>query len=462
MSQRLLLLAFLVFFSVLPVWSQLPVQVATSDMPEATAFNNGHKLAFEGWITAPLSIHAVFTSANDVFHSFSTNRGSTWSSPVNVSLTSGPSRYPAIVRDSLLGALFAVWQDSTSGQNEIYCSSYQGNAWSTPINVSNTPGQSIHPSLDADRQGRLHLVYVDNSSGNYDIYYQRYESGAWSDTLNLSRNTGLSDFPSVGAYGDDVYVCWEDNTPGNFDIFERHWNGSAWSVFRNMSQSPVNSLYPSLSCPSSWDPGFSVTWGEMDSAHFELVLNGGRWSSARPCLFPVVSVVGRTWTYLAWQEPFGGMRDSIYFRYLYGFWFGPFLIDAGRYPSVVGANFLYTKGDTSPYRVLFWATGYPVGVAERNKEDAFTVFSFTIHPNPSPGRMTVELSLPQPASLLLEVYDLQGAVVRTLARAKLPPGRHEFLWDGRNDFGHKVPSGVYLLRASAGSKSQTARVLLLR
>lgn len=452
----------LLLLTVLPARAQLPVQVAISDMSEATAFNNGHKIVIERF-AFPARLHAVFTSSNDAFYSSSTDNGNTWSVLVNVSLSPGPSRYPAIVRDSLSGTLFAVWQDSTPGQNDIFFSYNQSGSWSQPVNVSLTSGQSLHPSLDIDRLGRLHLVYADNSSGNLDVYYQRYESGAWTDTLNLSRNAGISDFPSVGAYGDDVYVCWEDNTLGRYDIFERHWNGSAWSLVRNMSQSPADSRYPSLSCPSSWDPGFSVTWGEMDSAHFELVLlNGGRWSSARPCLFPVVSVVGWTWTYLGWQEPSGGMSDSIYFRYHYGFWFGPFLIDAGRYPSVVGANFLYTKGDTSPYRVMCWATGYPVGVAEKEKGEGLSVSSLALSPNPTKGSVSISLSLPQSSPLILSVYDLHGAEVRILARTTLLPGRHGFFWDGRDAQGHPVPSGVYLVRAIGGGKSWTGKVLLLR
>jgi hypothetical protein len=462
MSQRLLFLSVLIAFFVLPVWSQ-PHVVATSDMPEATAFNNGHKLAVEGWALQPARIHAVFTSSNDVFHSFSTNLGSSWSSSVAVSQTSGPSRYPAIVRDSLLGGLFAVWQDSTPGQNDIYLSSNQGGSWSTPINVSNTSGQSVRPSLDADRLGRLHLVYADNSSGNYDIYYQRYESGAWSDTLNLSRNTGLSDFPSIGAYGDDVYVCWEDNSPGNFEIFERHWNGTAWSTARNLSQSPASSRWPSLSCPSyisfPYSADFSVTWVEADTAIRVIGPNGGGAERTRPCDNPVISNIGTTWAYLSWQD-----RDSICmsgYYFMNGHWSTPVALSQGHYPSLLGSNLLYTQGVSGPYQVMFTGGYYPIGIEEEEPVCKPSLI-LSLHPNPSAGLVRASLSFSQEASLSLVVYDLQGAVIRTLARAQAIAGLHEFHWDGRDDFGHKVPSGVYLLRASAGSKRQTARVLLLR
>jgi len=463
MSQRLLLLAFLIIFSVLPAKSQFPVQVATSDMPEATALNNGHKLAVEGWPLQPARLHAVFTSANDVFHSFSMNLGSTWSSPVNVSQTSGPSRYPAVAWDSLYSALFAVWQDSTSGRNQIYCSSYQGNVWSAPVNVSNTPGQAIYPALEADRQGRLHLVYADNSSGNYDIYYQRYESGSWTDTVNLSRDTGRSDFPSLEVYRDDVYVCWQDTSPGYYAVLERRWNGSAWSPASRLSRAGVNSYHPSFSCPGFLDFGPSLAWIEADTVfRFYGAIPGGGGSRTHPCFSPVVSSGCTTQINLGWQE-----QDTFWIQIYYKYgggprWYDPVPVAQGRYPSIFGDNYLFTRGLSSPYQVMYWASGYLSGAEVEDPVRHIFPLSLALRPNPSPGCVTVSLSLPQPASLLLEVYDLQGAVVRTLARTTLPAGRQEFLWDGRDDFGHKVPSGVYLLRASAGSKSQTARVLLLR
>ena len=461
MSQRLLLLSVLIAFFVLPVWSQLPVQVATSDMPEATAFNNGHKLAIERF-AYPARLHAVFTSSNDAFYSSSTDNGNTWSVPVNVSLTSGPSRYPSIVRDSLSGTLFAVWQDSTPGQNDIFYSCNQSGSWSQPLNVSLTSGQSVHPSLDIDRLGRLHLVYADNSSGNNDIYYQRYESGTWSDTLNLSCNTGLSDFPSIGTYRDDVYVCWEDKTSGNYRIFRRFWNGTTWSTADTLTSASVSSRHPSLSCPASWDVRFSVTWEDSGSGGFGvrvIGINGGSGGGLQPDLYPVISNVGTTWAYLSWQDRDMVKGSSYYF--MHGHW-GLFTVGQGHYPSLLGSNLLYTQADSNSYRVMFYGGYYPIGVEEDAQLNKALPPILALHPNPSPGRVTVALSLPQPTSLLFEVYDLQGAVIRTLARVQALAGRHEYLWDGRDDFGHKVPSGVYLLRASVGSKSQTARVLLLR
>ena len=63
----------------------------------------------------------------------------------------------------------------------------------------------------------------------------------------------------------------------------------------------------------------------------------------------------------------------------------------------------------------------------------------------------------------LKIYSLQGNLVRTLLRGSLSRGSHSILWDGRNDFGEPVSSGVYLYRLTAGAEqSVTQKMILLK
>lgn len=80
-------------------------------------------------------------------------------------------------------------------------------------------------------------------------------------------------------------------------------------------------------------------------------------------------------------------------------------------------------------------------------------------PNPSSGHAALTLALPRRSPVQLKVYDLRGALVRTLAERHLDPGTHTLAWDGRDDHGRRVASGVYLARVSAGDESLTRRVV---
>jgi hypothetical protein len=83
-------------------------------------------------------------------------------------------------------------------------------------------------------------------------------------------------------------------------------------------------------------------------------------------------------------------------------------------------------------------------------------------PNPFNPATTIGFSLAERSAVSLEVFDVSGRLVRTLVAAALPAGRHERVWDGRDDRGAPVGSGVYICRLRAGGRQQTGKLLLLK
>jgi flagellar hook assembly protein FlgD len=57
----------------------------------------------------------------------------------------------------------------------------------------------------------------------------------------------------------------------------------------------------------------------------------------------------------------------------------------------------------------------------------------------------------------ISIYDEKGRVMRTLARDEREPGKHLLEWDGRNDGGTQVPSGVYYLHVEMEGHGTVAR-----
>ena len=55
-----------------------------------------------------------------------------------------------------------------------------------------------------------------------------------------------------------------------------------------------------------------------------------------------------------------------------------------------------------------------------------------------------------------------GQKVRTLVGGNLEAGAHALQWDGANDFGQRVASGIYLYKLQAGSFVQTKRMILMK
>lgn len=86
----------------------------------------------------------------------------------------------------------------------------------------------------------------------------------------------------------------------------------------------------------------------------------------------------------------------------------------------------------------------------------------SIYPNPFNPQTTVSFTMPEAGHARLQVVDLRGRLVASLLDGDLAAGRHAVVWDGRNDGGRGMPSGVYFARLSVGSDESLTRMSLVR
>ncbi len=91
--------------------------------------------------------------------------------------------------------------------------------------------------------------------------------------------------------------------------------------------------------------------------------------------------------------------------------------------------------------------------------------AFALHPNfPNPFNPStaVAFDLPQDEYVSLNVYDLKGRLVASLVDGHCPAGRHNVLWNGNDQYGAPMPSGIYLCKITAGTFSASRRMLLMK
>lgn len=84
------------------------------------------------------------------------------------------------------------------------------------------------------------------------------------------------------------------------------------------------------------------------------------------------------------------------------------------------------------------------------------------HPNPFNPSTRIGFTLPAAGEISLEIFDAAGRRVRTIERGILPAGRHEAAWDGLDDRGGNLPSGVYFARLQTGKIVLSRKMVLLR
>jgi flagellar hook assembly protein FlgD len=84
------------------------------------------------------------------------------------------------------------------------------------------------------------------------------------------------------------------------------------------------------------------------------------------------------------------------------------------------------------------------------------------YPNPFNPQTTIAFSVRDRGVVSLKVYNVAGELVRTLASEEFTAGAHTKVWDGRNDAGQPVSSGVYFYKLVSNNFTQTKKMVLLK
>ena len=143
---------------------------------------------------------------------------------------------------------------------------------------------------------------------------------------------------------------------------------------------------------------------------------------------------------------------------------GPAPRDGAVLVSVPGLARLVLFGGTGQEHLgdpwVYPLTAAPTAVASAATSSAAVPAAARLTAYPNPFNAHVSLEVEADAGATLRVYDTLGRVVRDLGR--LAPGRHRVRWDGVDDAGRPVGTGVYVAQLRTATSRQTRRLVLLR
>ena len=189
------------------------------------------------------------SGTNEIFFKGSNNNGNSFRGMRNLSNNTGNSEFPQIAAAG--NNVYVVWQDNSSGTNEIFFkgSKNNGNGFRGMRNLSNNTGNSEFPQIAA-AGNNVYVVWQDNSSGTNEIFFKGSNNNGnnFKGIKNLSNNTGNSEFPQIAAAGNNVYVVWQDNSSGNYEVLLKVSNdgGKKFSGIKNLSNNTGNSEFPQI------------------------------------------------------------------------------------------------------------------------------------------------------------------------------------------------------------------------
>lgn len=110
-------------------------------------------------------------------------------------------------------------------------------------------------------------------------------------------------------------------------------------------------------------------------------------------------------------------------------------------------------------------TGCEIEATSVNADDMTTISGLAltvIGPNPMSSEIHLGIDSAREEATTLSIYDVRGRLVRSLVSANVSSGRTIVTWDGRDEAGYRVHSGVYFCRLAQGQRSETKKIIILK
>jgi len=124
---------------------------------------------------------------------------------------------------------------------------------------------------------------------------------------------------------------------------------------------------------------------------------------------------------------------------------------------------VYNGGEKSAGSVLMLLrTGYTPPAEEIPEVVVSRTELLAPYPNPFNPEVTVAFTMLRPGKVTIDLYDVRGRLVRSLLSEYREYGVHEAKWQGRDDSGRRVASGVYFARMQTAGVDQVRRMTLVK
>ena len=149
------------------------------------------------------------------------------------------------------------------------------------------------------------------------------------------------------------------------------------------------------------------------------------------------------------RQPDGSLPDIDFMRPVQG----SDIIDAG---VDIGFEFLENAPDLGAFEI---SSSTDVGKLDALPKE---LRLYSSYPNPFNLKTTIRYALRKPGNLDIAIYNFKGQKVRTLIQQYQSPGEYSIVWNGENEFGESVASGIYFYSIHAAESIQTKKMLLMK
>ncbi|MCK4404211.1 MAG: T9SS type A sorting domain-containing protein, partial [candidate division Zixibacteria bacterium] len=275
-------------------------------------------------------------------------------------------------------------------------------------------------SLALDNDNNPHISYYDCDV--YDLKYAHWDGATWH-TVRVDSTGGVGKHSSIALDSLDYpHIAYLDGT--NYGVKYARWDGSNWQI-ETVESDVGYGFYTSLALDANDRPHIS-------SGEYMGNLRFAYWDGSDWQIEVVDNTVCCDWTSLA-------IDDSGYCHIAY-----------------------YDGGDSTN---LKYAKRIPTttGVEETADHSIPRVFSLAQnYPNPFNPTTSIQYVLLREGFVQLQIYNIAGQLVRTLVSRKERAGTHTVSWNGKDNDGKSVSSGIYFYRLETDRFKSAKKMLLLK
>ncbi|HET6348570.1 MAG TPA: T9SS type A sorting domain-containing protein [Candidatus Krumholzibacteria bacterium] len=442
-----------------PVWTNDGIRLCTASPEQnfAVMVSDTKGGAIVSWLdtrTGDYDVYAQRVDGNGVLM---------WGpAGIAVCAAAGFQHSPYIAADGSGGAIMA-WTDDRNGAPDIYAQRVNA-AGSTLWTLGGAPVcqavlAQIGGSVASDGNGGAIIVWSDsrlgNAVSNRDIYAQRMSAAAapmWAvDGVPVCTASDEQYYPlAVSDEAGGVLVAWHDQRLGNYDIFAQRVDASGSPLWAPdgvaLCTAPGTQSFVSMAADGAG--GAIVTWPDARDAttandvYAQRVDGSGavRWQSdgaplctaTREQSSPAVVSDGAGGTIVAWDDA----RS----------WNG-ITLPADAYVDIYAGH----------VRADGWVT---TGIAAHSPPARISLAGNA--PNPFSSTTRFDLTIADPSRVLVDIYDVSGRRILHRESKTMPAGVVPLNFDGRDQAGRLLPSGVYFCRVDADGESIVRKMLLVR
>ncbi|MCK4696080.1 MAG: T9SS type A sorting domain-containing protein, partial [Candidatus Cloacimonetes bacterium] len=343
---------------------------------------------------------------HDITYAYSLDGGDTWSDKISLYPNASQQlNKPQICCDNN-NNVHIIWQQWTGSSNIL---SYMKLLPDGTISIDNSSltqsnNQVWSPQMDVDEENNIHIIWAKSSQQITSAYYTKINGNLYGNGQSLSDDelTIIQENSFLSNESIRYPKCIVDDYMNIHTVFERGdygCNHPKSVKYKKMNSVPLLRI----ECPDD-----SLIFVEMTGSGTQ------------------------------WEGTFSPPENGIY------------------YARVSGSDI---DGNTGVDFYQFELINVSVPENELLSDNSLFLLNY---PNPFYNTTQITFYLENASKTELAIYNMSGQKTRTLISSFYTSGRHSVIWDGKDNSGNVVNSGIYYYKINAGKFSETKKMILLR